>query len=79
MNKKSFEEIIEKSGPEFILTVIGDIARSKGMTQLAKDLEIDRKGLYKALSPDGNPSFKTIYKVLDNLGYQLSVKQKLPA
>jgi len=79
MKKKSLEEVIEKSDPEFILTTIGDIARSKGMTQIAKELDIDRKGLYKALSPDGNPSFKTIIKVLDSLGYQLSVKQKIPA
>jgi len=75
--KKPLEETI--NNPEFLLTTIGAIARSKGMTQLAKELDIDRKGLYKALSKNGNPSFKMVFKVLDNLGYQLSVKRKIPA
>jgi len=73
------EEALEENDPEFLLETIGHIARSKGMTQLSKELDIDRKGLYKALSQNGNPSFKTVFKVLDLLGYQLSVKQKIPA
>jgi len=73
------EEALEENDTEFLFKVIGYIARSKGMTQLSKELNIDRKGLYKALSADGNPSFNTVSKVLDNLGFQLSVKQKIPA
>jgi len=72
------EEAIEENDPEFLLETLGHIARSKGMSQLAKELDVDRKGLYKALSQNGNPSFKTIYRVLFFLGYQLSVK-KIPA
>jgi len=43
------------------------------------DLNLNREGLYTAFSPQGNPSFITVYQVLNNLGYQLSVKQKIPA
>jgi probable addiction module antidote protein len=66
----------EERDPQFLLSVLGDIARSRGMTQLAQELNLDRKGLYKALSPEGNPSFITVVKVLDNLGFRLNVEQK---
>jgi probable addiction module antidote protein len=51
--------------------VLGDIARARGMTQLAKDTGMGRESLYKALSGEGNPSFATILKVVDALGLQL--------
>ncbi|MCL2066279.1 MAG: putative addiction module antidote protein [Treponema sp.] len=70
---------IQENDPEYLLKAIGDIARSKGMAQLARELNLDRSSLYKSLSPSGNPSFFTIAKVMDNLGFQLSVKQKVPA
>ena len=68
---------LEENDPEFLLEIIGDIARSKGMAKLAKELNMDRAGLYRAFSSDGNPYFITVVKVLDNLGFQLSVKQKV--
>jgi probable addiction module antidote protein len=70
---------LEENDPDFLLSVIGDIARSKGMAKIAKELNLDRVGLYKSFAPDGNPSFKTVFKLLDNLGFQLSVRQKIPA
>jgi probable addiction module antidote protein len=70
---------LEENNTALLFSILGDIARSKGMSQLAKDLNIDRKGLYKSLAQNGNPSFNTVAKVLDNLGYQLSVRQKIPA
>jgi probable addiction module antidote protein len=73
------ELAIQENDPEYLLKAIGDIARSKGMTQLARELNLDRASLYKSLSPAGNPSFFTIAKVMDNLGFQLSVKQKVTA
>ena len=73
------EAALEENDPEFLFKVIGDIARSKGMAQIAKELNLNRESLYRSLSQDGNPSFITIVKVLDNLGYQLSIKQKMPA
>jgi len=73
------EAALEENDMEFLFSVIGDIARSKGMAQIAKDLNLARESLYRSLSQDGNPSFSTIAKVLDNLGFQLSIKQKVPA
>ncbi len=54
-----------------IAAALGDIARAKGMTQLAKDTGIGRESLYKALSGEGNPSFGTILKVMRALGIKL--------
>jgi probable addiction module antidote protein len=73
------EAALEENDNALLLAVIGDIARSKGMAHIAKDLNIARESLYRSLSQDGNPSFSTVVKVLDNLGFQLSVKQKVPA
>ena len=70
---------LEENDPALLLAVIGDIARSKGMARIARDLNLARESLYRSLSPEGNPSFNTIVKVLDNLGFQLSVRQKIPA
>jgi probable addiction module antidote protein len=69
----------EENDPQFLLSVLGDIARSKGMVRLARELNLDRKGLYKALSSEGNPSFITVAKVLDTLGFRLKVEQKISA
>ena len=51
-----------------IRAALGDIARARSMTQLARDTGLAREGLYKALSPDGNPEFATIMKVVKALG-----------
>lgn len=55
----------------FIAAALGDIARARGMTQLAKETGIGRESLYKALSGEGNPSFGTILKVINALGLRL--------
>jgi len=70
------ERAIEENDPDFLLRTIGHIARSKGMTQIAKELNVDRVGLYKSLAPDGNPSFKTVFKLLDLLGLRLKLEPK---
>ena len=61
--------------PAFILHALGIIARSKNMSQLARDTGLTREGLYKALSEDGNPSFSTVAKVTKALGFKLTVEQ----
>jgi probable addiction module antidote protein len=66
----------EENDPELFLAVIGDIARSEGMAQIARELNVARESLYRSLSPDGNPSFITIMRVLDILGFQLDIKRK---
>ena len=54
-----------------IARALGDIARAKGMTQVARDAGMSRESLYKALGADGNPSFATILKVARALGVKL--------
>jgi probable addiction module antidote protein len=71
------EAALEENDPDFVLSVIGAIARSEGMTQLARELNLDRVGLYKSFSPNGNPSFKTVYKLLDTLGFRFKIEQKV--
>jgi probable addiction module antidote protein len=73
------ELAVQENDPEFLYEAIGDIARSKGMTQLARELNLDRSSLYKSLSPAGNPSFFTIAKIMDNLGFRLSIREKVSA
>ena len=67
------EACLEEAGDAaaFIAKALGDIARAKGMTQLAKETGLGRESLYKALSGEGNPSFATILKVTRALGLQL--------
>lgn len=54
-----------------IARALGDVARAKGMSQVAKDAGLSRESLYKALSADGNPSFATVTKVMRALGVRL--------
>jgi probable addiction module antidote protein len=54
-----------------IARALGDIARAKGMTQVARDSGLSRESLYKALSKDGNPSLATVLKVARALGLRL--------
>jgi probable addiction module antidote protein len=67
---------MEEAGDDaaYIAAALGDIARARGMAQLAKDTGISREGLYKALSPDGNPSLATVLKVVKALGLKLTTK-----
>lgn len=53
---------------------LGDIARARGMMQLARDTGITREGLYKALGDQGNPSLSTVLKVLRALGMRLQIE-----
>jgi probable addiction module antidote protein len=73
------EGVLEESDFETLLDVIGAIARSKGMAKLAENLGLNRESLYKSLSREGNPSFMTIAKVLDSLGYKLQITPKSAA
>ena len=55
----------------FIAKALGDIARAKGMTQVAKDSGLTRESLYKSLSGERSPGFDTILKVIAALGLSL--------
>jgi probable addiction module antidote protein len=58
-------------GAAFIAKALGDIARAKGMSQVARDAGLSRESLYKALSGDRSPDFDTILNVIGALGLKL--------
>lgn len=66
------EAALEDGDPALITAALGDIARSKGMTQIAKATGLGRESLYKALSSEGNPEFITVLKVVQALGLRLT-------
>jgi len=66
-----FEEASDDS--EFIVHALGVIAKAKNMSQLARDTGLTREGLYKAFSPEGNPTFSTVVKVSKALGLKVSL------
>lgn len=65
---------LEDGDPALIVAALGDIARAKGMSQVACEAGLGRESLYKALSPAGNPEFVTVLKVLHALGLQFHVQ-----
>jgi len=65
------EAALEEGESSLVAAALGDIARARGMTQLAKETGMGRESLYKALSPNGNPEFSTIMKVVQALGLRL--------
>lgn len=64
---------LEDPDPDMFLVAVKDVARARGMAQLAKDTGLGRESLYKALAPGAKPRFETIMKVVHALGVKLSV------
>ncbi|MBF0557281.1 MAG: putative addiction module antidote protein [Nitrospirae bacterium] len=73
-----FEACLEEANGDaaFIAKALGDIARAKGMTQVAQDAGLSRESLYKALSGERSPSFDTILKVVNALGLKLHAEAR---
>jgi len=70
------EAALEENDTELLLAIVGDIARSKGMSQIARELGVSREGLYRSLAPSGNPSFDTVLRLLDLLGLRVRLERK---
>lgn len=68
------EAALESGDASLIAAALGDIARAKGMTEIAREAGLGRESLYKALSPEGNPEFATVLKVIQALGLKLHAK-----
>jgi probable addiction module antidote protein len=68
------EAALVEGDASLVAAALGDIARAKGMSEVARDTGLGRESLYKALSPDGNPEFATILKVVRSLGLSLHAK-----
>ncbi|EIM40477.1 MULTISPECIES: addiction module antidote protein [Acinetobacter] len=71
------EAALEEAGddPVYIAHILGDIAKSYGMTKLAQETGLSREGLYKSFGKQGNPSFVTVSKVANALGLKLTFQQ----
>ena len=66
--------ILETGDPDLLLLALADVARARGMAQVAKDAGLGRESLYKALAPGAKPRYDTIMKVMRALGIQLTAK-----
>jgi probable addiction module antidote protein len=67
---------MEDGTPQEIARAIGDVARSKGMSEIAKQAGLGRQALYTALSENGNPTLETLTAVLKALGLELTVQKR---
>jgi probable addiction module antidote protein len=65
------EAALEEGDPALVAAALGDIARAKGMSEIARETGLGRESLYKALSAEGNPEFATVLKVIRALGLRL--------
>ncbi len=63
---------LEDPNPDVFLIAVRDVARARGMAQLAKDAGLGRESLYKALTPGAKPRYDTVLKLLNALGVKLS-------
>lgn len=70
------EAALEEGDSALFTAALGDIARATGMSEIARKTGLGRESLYKALSPDGNPEFATVLKVLRSLGLKLHAAAK---
>lgn len=67
------DEAARTGDPALFQAALGDIAKSRGMADIARSAGVGRESLYKSLSSSGNPSFQTIVKVVEALGGQLTI------
>lgn len=66
--------VLETGDPDLLLLALGDVARARGMSQVAQDAGLGRESLYKALTPGAKPRFDTVLKVARALGVRLTAE-----
>jgi probable addiction module antidote protein len=66
--------VLEANDPDLLLLALGDVARAKGMAQVAKEAGLGRESLYKALTPGAKPRFDTVLKVARALGVKFTAQ-----
>ena len=71
------EAAMEGNDPKHIASALGDVARSKGMSEIARSTGLDRQALYTALSDNGNPTLETLLAVLSALDLELAVQKRV--
>lgn len=67
-------QVLEDGDPAELAAALGDVARARGMTQLARDTGLSRESLYKSLSGERAPSSDTLFKVIHAMGFKLSLQ-----
>ena len=70
---------LEDPNSDVFLAAVADVAKARGMSQLAKDAGLGRESLYKALTPGAQPRYSTVRKLLDAMGVTLEAKPKVAA
>lgn len=73
------DAVMEDGEPALIAAALGDVARARNLSQLAREVGMSRQGLDKALSGEGNPTLATVMKVAQALGIRLTFKPAQPA
>lgn len=68
------EASAEDGNPAAMVVALGTVARTRNMSQLARDAGMTREGIYKALAPGGNPAFGTVGRVARALGYEVAFR-----
>ena len=68
------DAVMEDGDPALIAAALGDVARARNISKLARDTGMSREGIYRALSGEGNPSFATVLKIAGALGLRLSFR-----
>lgn len=71
-------EALKDGDPQLILLALDDIAKAKGMSKIAEKSGLGRESMYKALKPDAKPRFETILKIIQAMGFCLSVQAQTP-
>ena len=66
--------VLETNDPDLLLLALSDVARAKGMAQVAKDAGLGRESLYKALAPGAKPRFETVMKVARAIGVKFTAQ-----
>ena len=74
--RQYLQSAIEENNPEFLITAIGDVIRSKGFTKISKKMNVSREGLYKSFSGNSRPYYDTVFNALNVLGLKLSLTLK---
>ena len=69
---------LEEGDPKLIVAALGDVARARGMADLARETGLSRESLYRSLSLEGNPEFATIVHILHALGLRLEARPATP-
>lgn len=67
-------QVLQDNNPAELAGALGDIARTRGITQLARDTGLSRESLYKSLSGERAPSSDTLFKVIHAMGFKLTLQ-----